>query len=175
MGMENGRLTWFSPDPRGVLPVRDFHVPRSVRAQVKKLGFNIRVNTRFGEVLRACAERNETWITGEIIQSYELLHRLGKAHSVEAWDGDELVGGLYGVSLGGAFFGESMFSRVSGGSKSALVWLMYHLRDKGFVLHDTQWTTSHLALFGGVEIARDQYLSLLNQAVNTDVSFTGDT
>jgi leucyl/phenylalanyl-tRNA--protein transferase len=171
MGMENGRLSWFSPDPRGIIPVNDFHVPRSTRAELKRLGFGIRLNSSFSEVVRRCGSRAETWITKEIAASYGLLHKMGHAHSVEAWHGDELVGGLYGVSIGGAFFGESMFSLVSGGSKAALVWLMEHLRSRGYILHDTQWTTPHLSLFGGHEIPRDEYLRLLERAVNLPVKF----
>lgn len=173
MGMENGRLSWFSPDPRGILPVEGFHVPRSVRAELRKLRAEIRVNTAFSEVVRACAQRRETWITREILQSYEVLHKLRYAHSVESWLDGELVGGLYGVCIGGAFFGESMFSRVSGGSKAALVWLMHHLQARGFVLHDTQWTTEHLAMFGGREVPRDEYLRLLEAAVNAPTRFMG--
>lgn len=173
MGMENGRLSWFSPDPRGILPVEDFHVPRSVRAELRKQPSEIRVNTSFGEVVRACAQRRETWITREIIQSYEILHKLRYAHSVETWLDGELVGGLYGVCIGGAFFGESMFSRTPGGSKAALVWLLQHLKQRGFVLHDTQWTTEHLSMFGGIEIARDEYLRLLEKAVNASARFLG--
>lgn len=173
MGMENGRLSWFSPDPRGVIPVQDFHVPRSTRAELKKWKYEIRVNTSFPEILRSCAKRRETWITREIMQSYEVLHKLHYAHSVETWADGNLVGGLYGVSIGGAFFGESMFSRVPGGSKAALVWLMEHLKQRGFLLHDTQWTTDHLSMFGGREISRDEYLSLLERAVNAPVRFVG--
>jgi leucyl/phenylalanyl-tRNA--protein transferase len=173
MGMENGRLSWFSPDPRGIIPVKDYHIPRSVRAELKKLRFEIRVNTAFPEVVQSCARRRETWITREIMQSYEVLHKLRYAHSVETWADGKLVGGLYGVSIGGAFFGESMFSSGPGGSKASLVWLMEHLNSRGFLLHDTQWTTDHLALFGGREIARDEYLSLLERAVNAPVRFLG--
>lgn len=171
MGMENGRLSWFSPDPRGILPVTDFHVPRSTRAELRRRGFGIRVNTAFAEVVRQCGNRRDTWITREIMSSYQLLHRMGHAHSVEAWDRDTLAGGLYGVSIGGAFFGESMFSALPGGSKAALVWLLSHLKNRGFILHDTQWTTPHLALFGGREIPRDDYLRLLERAVNLPVRF----
>lgn len=173
MGMENGRLSWFSPDPRGIIPVQDCHIPRSVRAELRKWPHEIRVNTAFPEVVRSCAKRRETWITREIMQSYEVLHKLRYAHSVETWAEGELVGGLYGVSIGGAFFGESMFSRVPGGSKASLVWLMAHLKQRGFLLHDTQWTTDHLAMFGGHEIARDEYLGLLESAVNAPVRFLG--
>lgn len=174
MGMENGRLTWFSPDPRGIIPVVGYHVPRSVRAELRRKNFEVRVNTCFGEVLRHCGNREETWITREIVQSYQGLHELGLAHSVEAWNEGELVGGLYGVCIGGAFFGESMFSKKPGGSKAALVWLMKHLENKGFLLHDTQWTTHHLAMFGGVEIPREDYLRTLAKAVGLKVSFLGD-
>jgi leucyl/phenylalanyl-tRNA--protein transferase len=172
MGMENGRLSWFSPDPRGILPIAEFHVPRSTRAELRRSDFAIRLDTAFGEVVRFCGDRRDTWITKEIVASYELLHKMGSAHSIEAWRGGRLVGGLYGVAIGGAFFGESMFSRVPGGSKAALVWLMQHLRDRGFALHDTQWTTPHLALFGGREIPRDEYLALLEKAVSLPAKFT---
>jgi len=169
MGMENGRLSWFSPDPRGILPIHNFHVPRNARAELRRNGLVVRVNQAFGAVLRACAARRETWITREIINSYELLHKMGYAHSIEAWQGDELAGGLYGVAIGGAFFGESMFSHASGGSKAALIWLMGHLKERGFLLHDTQWTTPHLAMFGGKEIPREEYLRLLEKAVHLPV------
>jgi leucyl/phenylalanyl-tRNA---protein transferase len=171
MGMENGRLSWFSPDPRGIIPVNDFHVPRSARAELRRNAFEIRLNTNFSRVVSLCGDRDETWITKEIATSYALLHKMGYAHSIEAWKGRKLVGGLYGVSIGGAFFGESMFSVESGGSKAALVWLMDHLHARGFVLHDTQWTTPHLALFGGREIPRDEYLRLLERAVTLPVKF----
>jgi leucyl/phenylalanyl-tRNA--protein transferase len=172
MGMENGRLSWFSPDPRGILPISDFHVPRSTRANLGRAGFEVRVDTAFGGIVRACSQRRDTWITREIIASYELLHKMGYAHAVETWHNGELVGGLYGVSIGGAFFGESMFSIKPSASKAALVWLMEHLRGRGFVLHDTQWTTPHLAMFGGHEIPRDDYLKRLEGAVNLPVKFT---
>lgn len=171
MGLESGQLSWFSPDPRGILPVVDFHVPRSVRAELRRREFEIRVNTSFRETIRFCGKRSETWITREIAASYEALHALGFAHSVEAWENGALVGGLYGVSIGGAFFGESMFSRVPGGSKAALVWLMDHLKSCGFRLHDTQWTTTHLAMFGGREIPRGEYMRQLAEAVRLPVRF----
>ncbi len=173
MGMENGRLSWFSPDPRGILPIHEYRVPRSTRTELAKRNLEIRVNTAFSQVLQGCALRRETWITREIMQSYELLHKLGYAHSVETWEGGELIGGLYGVSIGGAYFGESMFSLRSGGSKAALIWLMAQLQKKGFILHDTQWTTPHLSMFGGREIPRDEYLRLLERAIAMEVKFTG--
>ena len=173
MGLENGQLSWFSPDPRGVLPVQHFNVPRSVRAELRRSEFEIRVNTAFRETIRACGKREETWITREIMHSYEALHALGYAHSVEAWKNKKLLGGLYGVSIGGAFFGESMFSKVAGGSKAALVWLMEHLKARGFTLHDTQWTTAHLGMFGGNEIPRNLYMKQLASAIRLPVRFAG--
>lgn len=171
MGMENGRLSWFSPDPRGILPIANYHVPRSMRAGLLRSGFEIRTNTRFDDIVQACSERQQTWITREIIASYEQLHRMGYAHSVETWQDGKLLGGLYGVSIGGAFFGESMFSNVPSASKAALVWLMEHLKARGFILHDTQWTTPHLAMFGGYEIPRNDYLRTLESAVSLPVKF----
>ena len=173
MGMDNGRLSWFSPDPRGIIPIGDFRVPRSVRAELRRMAFDIRVDTAFSSVVRGCGDRDGTWITREIVGSYETLHKMGCAHSIETWSGDELIGGLYGVSIGGAFFGESMFSLVSGGSKAALVWLMHHLQKKGFILHDTQWTTPHLAMFGGTEIPRGNYMELMERAVQLPIEFVG--
>ncbi len=173
MGMENSRLSWFSPDPRGILPIADYHVPRSTRAVLLRSGFEIRINTKFNDIVQACSGRQQTWITQEIIASYERLHQMGYAHSVETWRDNQLLGGLYGVSIGGAFFGESMFSNEPSASKAALVWLMKHLKFRGFVLHDTQWTTPHLAMFGGYEIPRDNYLQALETAVNLPVKFAG--
>jgi leucyl/phenylalanyl-tRNA---protein transferase len=165
MAMDNGAIEWFSPDPRAVLPLRDFHVPHALQRTLRKGVFAIRINTRFAEVIQSCAEREDTWINREIIDSYTRLHELGHAHSVEAWVGGDLAGGLYGVSLGGAFFGESMFHRVTDASKIALCGLVKHLRAKKFVLLDTQWLTPHLQQFGGVEVSRSHYLHMLGRAV----------
>jgi leucyl/phenylalanyl-tRNA--protein transferase len=148
MAMEDGSIEWFSPDPRGVLPLDRFHAPHALARLLRKGVFQIRINTCFTEVMRRCAERDETWINGEIIASYTRLHHLGYAHSVETWKDDELVGGLYGVALGGAFFGESMFHEVTDASKVALAALVDRLRTKKFILLDTQWVTPHLARFG---------------------------
>jgi leucyl/phenylalanyl-tRNA--protein transferase len=165
MAMDNGEIEWFSPDPRAILPLRDFHVPHALQRTLRKGVFAIRINTRFSEVIQSCAEREDTWINREIIESYTRLHELGHAHSVEAWIGRELAGGLYGVSLGGAFFGESMFHRVTDASKIALCGLVEHLRAKKFLLLDTQWLTPHLQQFGGVEVSRSHYLHMLGRAV----------
>ncbi len=171
MAMEDGSLQWFSPEPRGVLPLRSFHLPASLERTWRRGLFEIRVNTSFGEVIRACATREETWIDQQIIESYEKLHELGFAHSVEAWREGALAGGLYGVSLGGAFFGESMFHRVRDASKIALVGLVERLRARRFTLLDTQWLTPHLRQFGGVEVSRAQYLHLLGRAAALPRSF----
>ena len=128
--------------------------------------FEITMDEAFSDVIRACAERKDTWINHEIIESYTRLHELGHAHSVEAWKEDMLAGGLYGVAIGGAFFGESMFHRVTEASKIALVALVEHLRARKFVLLDTQWLTPHLQQFGGIEISRSHYLRLLRRAID---------
>jgi leucyl/phenylalanyl-tRNA--protein transferase len=166
MAMEKGEIRWFSPDPRAILPLDRFHIPHGLKRERRVRAVEIRVNTRFDEVIRACAERSDTWINQEIIESYNNLHALGWAHSVEAWSAGELVGGLYGVAIGGAFFGESMFFRVTGASKIALWALVERLRDRRFALLDTQWLTPHLEQFGAREISRALYLHLLREAID---------
>jgi leucyl/phenylalanyl-tRNA--protein transferase len=165
MAMENGAIEWFSPDPRGILPIDKFHVPHGLRRVLEKKIFEIRLNTSFGTVMRKCAERRDTWINEEIIESYTRLHELGQAHSVEAWHEGKLAGGLYGVSEGGVFFGESMFHEETDASKVALCALIDHLHAKRFTLLDTQWLTPHLQQFGGLEISRRQYMFLLGRAL----------
>jgi leucyl/phenylalanyl-tRNA--protein transferase len=171
MAMEDDSIAWFSPDPRAIIPLEDFHVPHALRRVAKKNVFEIKIDNRFGEVIRACAKRRDTWINAEIIESYERLHQLGHAHSVEAWKNNKLAGGLYGVAVGGAFFGESMFHRVTDASKIALVGLVDHLRAKKFALLDTQWTTPHLQQFGAIEIPRQRYLKMLRRAVELPRTF----
>ena len=171
MAMEDDSIAWFSPDPRAIIPLENFHVPHALRRIARKKVFEIKIDNRFGEVIRACAKRKDTWINPEIIESYERLHQLGFAHSVEAWSKDKLAGGLYGVAFGGAFFGESMFHRVTDASKMALVALVEHLRANKFALLDTQWTTPHLQQFGATEIPRDQYLKMLRRAVELPRKF----
>ncbi len=171
MAMEDGEISWFSPDPRTIIPLESFHVPHGLRRTLKKGLFEIRVDADFEETMRRCGKRAETWINEEIIKSYVALHRLGHAHSVEAWQGGRLVGGLYGVALGGAFFGESMFHEVTDASKVALNALVLRMRERGYSLLDTQWTTPHLALFGAVEIARKGYLRRLALCVDDPCRF----
>lgn len=164
MEMPGGEIAWFSPDPRGVLPLDRFRVPHGLARALRKGAFEIRFDTAFEEVMRACAEREETWIGEELAASYAELHRLGFAHSVESWRGGRLAGGLYGVALGGAFFGESMFHRETDASKVALHALVERLRERGFTLLDVQWVTPHLAGFGAAEVSRSAYLRQLRAA-----------
>ena len=172
MAMDNrGEIGWFSPDPRGVIPLDEFHIPHGLRRTLKKTPFEIRIDTAFSDVMKGCADRRTTWISREIVTSYEKLFELGYAHSVEAWRGDNLVGGLYGISIGGAFFGESMFSRETDASKVALVGLINRLCERNFQLLDTQWTTDHLAQFGCREIPRYEYLRQLNRALLVTTRF----
>jgi leucyl/phenylalanyl-tRNA--protein transferase len=171
MGEDDGTVSWYRPQMRGILPVAEFHVPRRFLQSLRHSPFEVRWNTAFGDVMRGCADRAETWITDAILDSYQELHRLGFAHSAEVWREGRLMGGVYGVAIGGAFFGESMFSREPQASKTALVHLQWRLRERGFILHDTQWTTLHLAQFGGHEIPCARYLDLLARAIRLPVSF----
>jgi leucyl/phenylalanyl-tRNA--protein transferase len=173
MALEDGEIGWFSPDPRGVIPLDRFHLPARLARVIRSGVFSVRVDTRFEEVMRACADGRPdgTWISDEILDSYIELNRLGVAHSVEVWRGDALAGGLYGVHLGGVFFGESMFHRVRDASKVALTALVQRLVDRGFLLLDTQWTTPHLEQFGGIEISRVDYLKKLRKALAVDATW----
>ncbi len=171
MADEDNTISWFSPDPRTILPLDRFNVPRSTKQLIKKGTFRIEIDARFEDVMRGCAARKETWINQEIIESYLELYRLGYAHSVESFDSEGLAGGLYGVALGSAFFGESMFSLRSGASKVALAHLIEHLNSKEFTLLDTQYITPHLQMFGAVEIPRKEYLELLRNATGKKARF----
>lgn len=171
----NGELRLFSPDPRGVIPLDGFKIPHGSRKTLRDSSWSLTVNGAFEEVVLGCAERDETWIDETIFRSYLNLHRLGHAHSIEVWKEGDLVGGLYGVSIGAAFFGESMFSRTQGASKVALAGLVERLKERGFELLDTQWVTPHLATFGAVEIPQIDYLHQLAKATSSPVSFTDPT
>jgi len=177
MAMEDGEIRWFSPDPRGVIPLDRFHVPQRL-ARIRRQGrFTEEIDRAFEAVIRACAEierdRDDpgTWITEEIIESYCALHDRGIAHSVETWRNGRLVGGLYGVTLGGAFFGESMFHREANASKVALMALVDRLRARGYTLLDTQWTTVHLEQFGAIEMPRYAYLKQLEKSLRQKCTF----
>jgi leucyl/phenylalanyl-tRNA--protein transferase len=174
MAVEPGQIRWYSPDPRGIIPLETFHAPRRLLRVMRQQRFEVRVDTDFSGVIRACAERRDdegSWIDDEILESYCALHERGIAHSIETWQGTALVGGLYGVALAGAFFGESMFHRETDASKVAMVALVERLRARGFVLLDTQWVTDHLTQFGAIEIPRRRYLRLLESALRVDARF----
>ena len=163
---EDGEIHWFSPVMRGVIPIDDeFHIPHGLKRSLKKEPYEVKMDTDFRGVIQGCSEREETWIDDVIQDSYCELHKLGFAHSVECYDEEGLQGGLYGVSLGRAFFGESMFSRKPDASKIALVRLVEWMRENDYLLLDTQWMTEHLLQFGGKEIPREEYLKLLAEAL----------
>jgi leucyl/phenylalanyl-tRNA---protein transferase len=173
MALDDGEIGWFSPDPRGVIPLDTFHVPARLARVVRQGRFEVVVDRDFEGVVRACAERpgEGTWISPQILETYLALHRLGLAHSVEARREGRLVGGLYGVHLGGAFFGESMFHRETDASKVALVALVDRLRRRAFLLLDTQWVTPHLTQFGATEIPRVDYMRTLKEALKRNCTF----
>ncbi len=175
---EDPELFWVDPERRGILPLEEFHVPRSLRKALRRGTFEVTADRDFAGVVRGCAERSptrrSTWINSEIIRLYTALHAMGAAHSIECWRGGRLAGGLYGVALGGAFFGESMFSRETDASKVALVHLVVRLRRGGFTLLDTQFVTAHLARFGAVEISRRIYRRRLETALDVDARFYGE-
>lgn len=164
-------ISWYSPLWRGILPLERFHVGRSLSRLIHRGRFDVTSDDDFEAVIRGCADRESTWISEELIDAYLRLHRRGHAHSIECRRQGRLVGGLYGVTLGGAFFGESMFHRVTDASNVALVQLVRRLRGRGYVLLDTQFLTPHLARFGGIEIARDDYLRRLAEAVKIDAAW----
>ncbi len=172
MAMEDGDIGWFSPDPRAIIPIDDgFHVTHGLQRTLRKGWFEIRIDVDFEAVMRRCAQRDETWINEEIIASYVNLHRMGRAHSVEAWHEGRLAGGLYGVAIGGAFFGESMFHEVTDASKVALHALVMRMRERKFSLLDTQWLTPHLRTLGAIEIPRAAYVRRLEACIGDECRF----
>jgi leucyl/phenylalanyl-tRNA---protein transferase len=162
---DDPRVFWVDPERRGILPIDGFHLSRSLRRTILNHPFELTLDLAFEDVVRGCAARDETWINDTIFRAYFALHRLGYAHSIEAWDGDRLVGGVYGVALGRAFFGESMFSDETDASKVALATMIAHLGRTGFELFDTQFVTDHLATLGAVEISRADYHEALDAAL----------
>jgi leucyl/phenylalanyl-tRNA--protein transferase len=172
MADEDGQIYWYAPDPRAIIELDAFRVTRSLRKTVQREVFDLHVDRDFAGVIRACADRDEgTWISNEIIDAYEQLHELGFAHSVEAWSEGGLAGGLYGIAIGGAFFGESMFYRVRDASKVALVHLVARMRDRGFLLLDVQFMTEHLQRFGAKHVSRTEYLRRLQRAIRLSCRF----
>jgi leucyl/phenylalanyl-tRNA--protein transferase len=166
-----GRIELYRCDPRSVLEFGDLHVSRSLARTIRKGFYEVRVDEDFEGVVRACADREETWISAAIVDAYVRLHRIGKAHSVEAYHEGELAGGLYGVSIGGAFMGESMFSRMSDASKVCFVYLVERLQERGYELLDCQIQNDHLARLGATEIPEVEYLRRLKHALELDRTF----
>ena len=177
MAVDEGEIRWYSPDPRGIIPLDAFHVPSRLARVIRRGRFRIEIDRDFPAVIRGCAQVDRkdddpgTWIDSEILTSYIEMHRQGLAHSVEAWEGERLAGGLYGVALGGAFFGESMFHRATDASKVALAALVERMKAGGLTLLDIQWVTPHLEQFGAIEIPRSEYLELLQEALKVDARF----
>ncbi|HNO78504.1 MAG TPA: leucyl/phenylalanyl-tRNA--protein transferase [Phycisphaerae bacterium] len=172
MADDDGEILWFAPDPRAIFDLDHFHVPNNLAKLYRQKPFELRVDQAFAQVIDACADRHEgTWISDEIREAYIELNRIGFAHSVETWRDGELVGGLYGVAIGGVFCGESMFHRETNASKIALVYLVERMRERGFQLLDTQFTTDHLKQFNCLEIPRDEYQKRLARALEAQCAF----
>lgn len=168
---DSGELNWYCPEERTVITMDNYNIPKSLQQFRRQMPFTLRCNTRFEEVVRGCADRSETWISEPLIEAYLRLHALGFAHSVETFEGERLVGGLYGISFKGAFFGELMFSRASQASKVALAFLIEKLHAQQFVLLDVQFPTDHLAMFGTQAVDWETYEHLLMDAYSREVVF----
>lgn len=166
-----GDIYWYSPDPRAIIPLNRVKRPRSLRQAIRKGGFTYSVNYCFEDVIRACSDREDTWISEDIIESFLVLHKIGYAHSVETWVDGHLGGGLYGIAIGGAFFGESMFTNVSNCSKAAFYYLTDRMKARGFILLDTQFICDHTRKLGAIEIPKAAYLRLLREALNLPCVF----
>lgn len=169
---DDPEIFWVDPRRRGIFPLEEFHISRSLARRIRRGGYRISINQDFEGVVKGCADRPETWINAQIFDLYMQLHAMGFAHSLEVWIGDDLVGGIYGVTLGRAFFGESMFSRRTDASKIALAYLVDRLRLAGFTLFDTQFITPHLGRLGATEVTRARYHRLLEEALEGDADFT---
>ena len=166
---EDGQIYWHRPAMRGVIPLDKFHVSKNLKRLWRNHTYDLRIDTAFSEVVKACAKRSTTWINDEILDAYTQLHEMNYAKSFEVWSGDDLVGGLYGVDLGRAFFGESMFSRETNTSKLALLFLVEYLRENDYLLLDTQYLNNHIKQFGAIEISDEKYMDILSQAISKDV------
>ena len=168
---DDPELHWFAPRMRGVIPLQNFHISRSLARVIRRETFTISTNRAFGAVIEGCADRDETWINAGLRRLYDELHGAGYAHSLEVWRGADLAGGVFGVTLGGAFFGESMFSRARDASKVALAYTVDRLKSAGFTLFDTQYLTEHLASLGAIEIPRAEYERQLARALTITADF----
>lgn len=170
-GREESEIFWVDPRKRGIIPLDGFHISRSLAKSLRTCGWQVTRNTAFDQVVEACADRPETWISHDIARLYSALHDQGHAHSLELWESGSLIGGVYGVTTGTAYFGESMFSRRTNASKTALAYLVTHLRNQGFTLFDTQFLTHHLSTLGGIEIDRQAYHARLQAALENEADF----
>jgi len=168
---ESGSIEWYLPETRCIIPIDNFSIPRSMKKKIDKLDFEIRYDTEINLVIRGCADRDHTWISERLIEAYHRLIKRGHIHSVETWQDGVLVGGLFGVTFRGAFFGESMFSKVSQASKAALMNLLYHLKENDFALLDVQYMTEHLKMFGAIEISLAEYKTNLVEAYQRICTF----
>lgn len=171
MADDNGVLNWYLPDVRTIIPLECYNVPRSLKKFMEKCSFEYRYDYDFLSVIKNCADRETTWISGKLIEAYKRLYDLGFLHTVEVWDKNKMVGGLYGIAVKGAFFGESMFSKVTQASKTALVKLIEHLIEKDFVVLDVQYQTDHLKMFGASEILFDEFDTILKKAYKKNCVF----
>ena len=171
MADENGKIDWYQPKTRTIIPLDNYNIPRSLKKFMENSEYIFKYDENVMEVVRQCAKRKETWISPELVEAYKGIHEIGFLHSVEVYQNNKLVGGLYGVTIGGAFFGESMFSKKSQASKTALAKLLERLRKKGFVVLDIQFLTPHLEMFGATEIDFEEYALLLEKAYSKDVRF----
>jgi len=168
---KNGEIDWYLPEIRTIIPLDNFNIPRSLKKFMKEHNFEIRKDFDFLAVVKSCADREQTWITEELIEAYMRLHKRKHVHTIEVWQDAKLVGGLYGINFRGAFFGESMFSRVPQASKAALAYLLDHLKHNGFTLLDVQYITPHLKMFGAIEIPFQQYQDLLEDSYQLNCEF----
>lgn len=168
---EDGEIYWHAPNPRAIIPLDDVKIPKSLRSKLKRGVFDFTINKEFEKVIEQCAKREETWISQEIVNAYTELHFLGYAHSIETWQNGKLVGGLYGVAIGGAFFGESMFNHISDASKAAFYFLIEHLKKKKFLLLDSQYINDFTKKLGAILISRNLYLNILEKAINLPITF----
>lgn len=170
-GKDTNKIFWISPEVRGVIPLNKFHISKSLRRSIVKRDYKIKINTDFLGVIKNCADRSESWINSDILKAYSDLFNLGFCHSIEVWDNDDLIGGIYGLAIKRAFFGESMFSKRSNASKIALAYLVSRLKYGGFLLFDVQFQSEHLKTLGAIEVLKANYQDLLKNALEGDANF----
>ena len=170
-GKDTNKIFWISPEVRGIIPLNKFHISKSLRRSIVKRDYKIKINTDFLGVIKNCADRSESWINSDILKAYSDLFNLGFCHSIEVWDNDDLIGGIYGLAIKRAFFGESMFSKRSNASKIALAYLVSRLKYGGFLLFDVQFQSEHLKTLGAIEVLKANYRDLLKNALEGDANF----